>query len=327
MKKIPSFFLLGVALLLSGFSLGCYTQFAPPIAQEESAQYEEYQPQEESEAVYDEYAGETNIYIYGGYPVFPYTYDPWAYPYWDTAFGYDPYGYDSYWGASYGYGYGPRPWRSGFYVSIGYDYGWGYDPYWGPWGGWGPRWYAPDPWSYWGPTYNPGYYGPYVGATVASKPTKKRPFDRRHGRGGDVAVGASPVAGKAGSSGSTVTSTSAGRSSAADQGRRVRKTSTTIARQNPAAAGKTQTTSVRGTPKRRTTKMHPAKSSSTKPSSRSTKSVRRTRKSRSHQTVGTRTSSPPARVHSSGSRSSGRSSGATKSSGSKSKSGSSRRKK
>jgi len=330
MKKIRSLLALSAAVLVAGFSTGCYTQFAPPVAREDTAQYDEPQAQEEPDTAYDDYNGDTNVYIYGGYPVFPYTYNPWAYPYWDSPFAYDPYGYDSYWGPSYRYG--PRyayPWRSGVYVSIGFGYGWGYDPFWGPCGVWGPCWYAPDPWSPWGPTYYPGYYGPYVGTTVVAKPMKKRPFDRRHRNGSDVAVGATAVPPAAGRGGSAVTTTSVGGSPAAAQGRRVRKTTTT-SRENTPAGREKKTPSVRGAPRRRTVKMHPAHGVSRKPATHSGKSIRRTRKSPPHRSYGTRTYSPPPRIQSRGSHSRSRSSGTStrtrRSGGSSSSSGSRRRK-
>ena len=211
------------------------------------------------------------------------------------------------------------------YVSVGFGYGWAYSPFWGPCGMAGPCFYSPNPWDPWGPTYYSGYYGPYAGATVVDRPAERRPFDRRHGQGDDFVVGSSAT-GTSGQGGSGVSNASAVRSPAAAQGRRVRKTSTDIARKDPATAGTTNTHSVRGAPTRRTVKMHPVSSSSTKSSTRSTKSVRRTRKSSSHPSVSTRTYSPP-RIQSSGSGSSRRSSGTSRSSGSKSRGSSTRRKK
>jgi hypothetical protein len=175
MKTKLLFLLAGLAV--SGLVLnGCYTQMARPDREDEpnyaeesesaevvAGESEEASAQKEADMQRDDHR-RTNVYIYGGgwygSPWYPY-----GYPYW-----YDPYP------------------RSGFYVSIGYGYG-----YYDQWNWCGTAWNWYDPWchdyysGFWGPSYGwrpayyyPPYYYPYYGVSDnGGVPAKKRSIGRR----------------------------------------------------------------------------------------------------------------------------------------------------
>ena len=122
MLKAKFYFNLAIAFSFAIAMSGCYTQLAPRLSDEDSAQApEEYVEGEEQyvegeEQYYDENAEyqderDVDVYIYGGYPVHSYYYydDPFWDPYWS-------FGYHSRWDY-----YRYRPFRSGLYLSFGYD--------------------------------------------------------------------------------------------------------------------------------------------------------------------------------------------------------------
>jgi hypothetical protein len=152
MKKIR--FFIPIVFLLSTLLISCYTQLqAPKPITESNPNYfsdeDFYLPDTTME---DEGIAVHHYYHYSD----PYYYDPWYYDPW----------------------YGSYSTRWGFYIGFS-SYWW--DPYWYPWGGWGPccypvispyySWYNPY-YYYWYPYYPPGYdhhYGNY----------QKRSWDRR----------------------------------------------------------------------------------------------------------------------------------------------------
>ncbi|NTV83049.1 MAG: hypothetical protein HGA23_01960 [Bacteroidales bacterium] len=152
MKK--SYFLIPFLFLLSTVLISCYTQLqAPkPITESNPNYYSE-----EEFYLPDTVMGDEGIVVHHYYHYSdPYYYDPWYYDPW----------------------YGSYSTRWGFYVGFS-NYWW--DPFWYPWGGWGPccypvispyyGWYNPY-YYYWYPYYPPGYDHHYANY-------QKRSWDRR----------------------------------------------------------------------------------------------------------------------------------------------------
>jgi hypothetical protein len=162
------FFLIGLFAIGLFVLSGCYTQVAKPDPDEDQAVTEESEQAESEEQAQEEsYTSphRTNIYVYGAY----------GYPYY-----YDPFWYDPFWSPYY-------PWRSSFYVYIGYSY---YDPW--DWCG-TPWYYYPRHCGYygrhaWWPSYYDYYYYPryyhggYYGRSYEKddrSPVRQRSIDRR----------------------------------------------------------------------------------------------------------------------------------------------------
>ena len=361
MKGRTSLTIVGILAALMLFITGCYTQLAPPVQDEERVVVvEEERAPDEPEVIYEEEGEDvdvTNIYIYGGYPVY-YRYYGWDPIFWD-AFWYDPFYdpfLDPFWHVRHYY----RPWYSGLYVGFGFVFPCP-DPFaWcgTPWGWYRSRYYYSGVFfgSYWGGYYgNPWWYGGYYYPPAVVKEMKKRPFGRR-GQGRRTAVSDAPDLAKGAVAGRGTTvgrSRTSGISDAAAKGRRTRKSPSEIARRETVRAKATRTGNttrrtkvvrrkkkdesrfVRGT--RTTSISKSSKASKTRRVLRRTKTTRTSRatvsRARSHSTSKSTTrrtrryrpssshGSRPAATVSRGSSSSG-----SKSSGSKSSGSSSRRK-